>query len=380
MENHPIPQNVTGFQFKLIGDMTIKQFVYLASGVVSGWFFFSLPIIPFIKLPISTFFILTGITFAFMPVAGRPIDIMVANFIRSFFAPTQYVYRKTYQDGWLPNKEIVIKASSTVHAIQANLQTLPKTETKNLASSSAYNSPIIISQPSTSHIVSMSEVLIDELEKQKEKDNESLKEKEQTLEEKPEDARTKEAKLDKDPNASLGLHQKVLSLEEQLQEILGQKEQLAQQIVELEKKLNLQKKTISLPTTLVPKTPTQNVRIVPANMAKTVGLPLRTDAPNVITGIVTDPRGNPLPNILVEIKDKEGNPVRAFKTSVLGQFASAKALSNGVYVIEFEDPKAQNKFDTIELNVTGEVIIPIEVKSIDTREELRKSLFGKQAN
>jgi len=368
MENHPIPQNVTGFQFKLIGDMTIKQFVYLAGGVVSGWFFFSLPIIPFIKLPISTFFILTGITFAFIPIVGRPIDIVLANFIRSFFAPTQYVYRKTYQDSWLPNKEIVIKASSTVHAINANLQTLPKTEPKNLAFSSAYISPIIKSQPSTPHIISTNEAPIDELEK----------EKEQGLEEKLEDAKTKEPKLDKDSNPSLGLHQKVLSLEEQLRQILGQKEQLAQQIVELEKKLNFQKKTIFSPTTLAPKAPTQNVRIIPGNMAKTAGLLLTPDAPNVITGIVTDPRGNPLPNILVEIKDKEGNPVRAFKTSILGQFASATALSNGVYTVAFEDPKAQNKFDMIELSVTGKVIIPIEVKSIDTREELRKSLFGGQ--
>ncbi|EKD47460.1 MAG: hypothetical protein ACD_66C00049G0001, partial [uncultured bacterium] len=28
MEQHPVPQNVTGFQFKLIGDITLKQFAY----------------------------------------------------------------------------------------------------------------------------------------------------------------------------------------------------------------------------------------------------------------------------------------------------------------------------------------------------------------
>lgn len=319
MENHPIPQNVTGFQFKLIGDITIKQFVYLAAGSVSGWFFFSLPIAPFVKFPLSSFFILVGISFAFIPIAGRPIDVMVANFIKSLFNPTLYIYRKTGQGSWLPNE-----------------------------------------QP------------VDEFEKQKEK--------EETLEKELEDAKTKEAKLDKKSPTSFDVHQKVISLEEQLQEILAQKEQLYQQIVDLQKKLNLQKETILTSTALGSKTPTQSVRKVPKTMTKDVGLILTPDNPNIIAGIVTDPRGNPLPNILVEIKDKENNPVRAFKTSVLGQFASATALSNGAYIIEFEDPKAQNKFDTIELGVKGEVIMPIEVKSVDTREELRRSLFGQHTN
>ena len=69
--------------------------------------------------------------------------------------------------------------------------------------------------------------------------------------------------------------------------------------------------------------------------------------PNVITGIVKDPRGNPLANILVEVKDEQGNAVRAFKTNALGQFASATPLSNGSFTIEFDDPREQNKFDTV---------------------------------
>ena len=67
--------------------------------------------------------------------------------------------------------------------------------------------------------------------------------------------------------------------------------------------------------------------------------------------------------------------MRAFKTNVLGQFISATPLANGVYTISFEDPKAENKFDTIELRVIDEILMPIEIISLDTREELRRSLF-----
>ena len=40
MQQHPVPRNVTGFQFKLVGDMTLKQFGYLAGGVVMGYIAF----------------------------------------------------------------------------------------------------------------------------------------------------------------------------------------------------------------------------------------------------------------------------------------------------------------------------------------------------
>ncbi len=84
---------------------------------------------------------------------------------------------------------------------------------------------------------------------------------------------------------------------------------------------------------------------------------------------------NPLPNILVEVKDPQGNAVRAFKTNALGQFASATPLTNGNYTIEFDDPKILNKFDKVGFAASGAIILPIEVISVDTREELRRSLF-----
>jgi hypothetical protein len=111
-------------------------------------------------------------------------------------------------------------------------------------------------------------------------------------------------------------------------------------------------------------------------MQKSAGLPTAPEFPNVVTGIIKDPRGNPLQNILVEVKDSQGNAVRAFKTNALGQFASATPLTNGEYSIGFEDPREQNKFDTVAFKATGEIILPIEIISVDTREELRRSLFN----
>jgi hypothetical protein len=121
---------------------------------------------------------------------------------------------------------------------------------------------------------------------------------------------------------------------------------------------------------------TKFVRSIPQNMAKSVGLPTTPEFPNILTGIIKDARGNPLPNILVEVKDAQGNAVRAFKTNALGQFASATPLVNGDFTIEFEDQNNQHKFDKVGFKANGEIILPIEIISVDKREELRRSLFN----
>jgi len=95
----------------------------------------------------------------------------------------------------------------------------------------------------------------------------------------------------------------------------------------------------------------------------------------MIIGVTKDARGNALSNILIEVKDKDGNPIRAFKTNGVGRFASATPLINGIYTVEFKDPRAQNKFENMTINISGQIIPPIEAVSIDTREELRRSLF-----
>src|SRR5579872_2124564 len=83
MDNHPIPQDVTGFQFRLIGDMTIKQFAYLAAGVVLAWICLSLPLFILIKFPLVLLFGGTGLIFAFVPLGGRPADVMILYFFKA---------------------------------------------------------------------------------------------------------------------------------------------------------------------------------------------------------------------------------------------------------------------------------------------------------
>src|SRR3989344_4515507 len=67
MEAHPVPQNVTSFEFRLIGDMTLKQFIYLCIGAGTAYIFFVFLAIPapFLAWPVIVISSFLGLVFVF---------------------------------------------------------------------------------------------------------------------------------------------------------------------------------------------------------------------------------------------------------------------------------------------------------------------------
>lgn len=94
LDQHPVPQNVTTFQFRLIGDMTIKQFAYLAFGAILAFVSYKLPLPLLITWPLTAVFALLGVGFAFMPIEDRPMDIWVFSFLKNVYSPTVFVWKK----------------------------------------------------------------------------------------------------------------------------------------------------------------------------------------------------------------------------------------------------------------------------------------------
>lgn len=403
MENHPIPQDITGFQFKLIGNMTVKQFAYLAGGAVLGWICYVLPISGLIKFPFAFIFVITGLSFAFLPVSGRPLDVMISHFIKALFNPTQFVYQRVGRPIYLPLPAIAAGAAAQSQVqtgsglsgerLKAFLDSLPKRPKNKLDEKEMvfFQSlgNVSVPQPAVQPLPDfIPEHVMDKVPVQTPPEEIVPSENEPSTEEfaLEKEAETLKAQLEeakKQEQATAGTvsegqaHQKVLELEQILQETIGQKQDLERQLLSLKKTFEASQKEVYRPSVAkMAKEETKNVRSIPKGMGKSVGLPSTPEFPNLISGIVKDPRANPLSNILVEIKDNGGSPVRAFKTNALGQFTSATPLTNGTYTIEFEDPKEEHKFDTVQFDAIGEVILPIEIISVDKREELRRSLFN----
>ncbi|MCR4263975.1 MAG: hypothetical protein NUV98_04635 [Candidatus Roizmanbacteria bacterium] len=93
MDQHPVPRNVTGFEFQLIGFMTLKQFFYLLFSAGFVLVFWKGPF-GILSVPLATLAAIVGVAFAFLPVQERPMEIWLKNFIVSVYSPTQYLWRQ----------------------------------------------------------------------------------------------------------------------------------------------------------------------------------------------------------------------------------------------------------------------------------------------
>jgi len=93
-KQHAIPQSIMSVEFKIIGDLTLKQFFFLLA-------FFGLAYTCYMTIPVFIVKWLlivllsgSGLCFAFLPLGDRGLDVWIINFLRAMFLPNQFVYRK----------------------------------------------------------------------------------------------------------------------------------------------------------------------------------------------------------------------------------------------------------------------------------------------
>ncbi|MDD3679251.1 MAG: PrgI family protein [Candidatus Shapirobacteria bacterium] len=98
MNQHPIPQHISSYQFRLIGEMTLEQFGKVAGGCIIALVFYALPLPGFVKWFLIILSASSGALFAFVPVEGRPLETWIISFIKSIYSPTEYVWEKSPVD------------------------------------------------------------------------------------------------------------------------------------------------------------------------------------------------------------------------------------------------------------------------------------------
>ena len=90
---HPVPQNVMEVEFKLIGDLTIRQFTYLVlfGGFSGATAYSSIPLI--FKWPLFGLLVLMGLGFAFFPLNDIPLDKWFVNYVKAITKPRLRVWK-----------------------------------------------------------------------------------------------------------------------------------------------------------------------------------------------------------------------------------------------------------------------------------------------
>jgi len=94
MEQHPIPQQISSYEFRLIGSMTLRQFFKLAGGAILAFIFYSSHFPLLIKWPLVLGSAGFGIALAFVPVNERPLETYIITFFKAIFSPTIYLWQK----------------------------------------------------------------------------------------------------------------------------------------------------------------------------------------------------------------------------------------------------------------------------------------------
>lgn len=374
MENHPIPQDVTGFKFKLIGSITVKQFLYLIVPSIVAYIFYSLPLPLVLKIPFVLFSAGAGLVIAFLPIDGRSMDVIFFRFIQAIPSENQYIYRR--------KGALLFSSDFLTRRAPQNLKRVQESEKEKLRKElllarllNAY--PEADQQELTffTTVRALFEEASEAAELTYQQQAAAKKTTPQTAQKQLDQTQAKTASTPppqkKDESAQNGKKSTTPHAHPEEPPLHSLSESKVYRIVK-------EREQKTLLTQDQPKKPGESPtvkKIAPLSSVAS-GFPTLPDVPNIILGVVKDSRGKLLPNILVEVLDQDNNPVRAFKTNMIGQFASATPLPISKYKIVFTDPKKQHEFDTIEISLTGEIFSPLEVTSTDEREKLRRDLFG----
>lgn len=331
MENHPIPQQISSYQFRLVGDMTLKQFLQLAGGILVSLLIYATGLPGLIKWPLIVFFALLGAALAFLPFQERPLEKWILAFFRSVYSPTLYYWKKLqitpvyFQPevagvgavglpGTLPG------ASGTQGDISSN--NLEKGELSFLSRLGEMfaTAPAPAPQPMVIQPLAPS------------------------FSPAPTPATPKPGEM----------------------------------------QINIPQLT---PVTVTPTTgpkfvveekPTGGGDIAATQVTQTLSAqgvgqtqmaqfsvdaapPHPPTEPNIIVGQVMDSQGKIVESAILEIQDEQGRPVRALRSNKLGHFMIVTPLLNGHYTIVVE--KDGYVFDPLGVDVVGSVIPPIAVRS-----------------
>ncbi len=384
---HPVPQNVTSFEFHLVGDMTLKQFVYLASGVGLAYLIFVtlMGSAPLIAIPLIALFALGGVAFAFLPILDRPLDHWVAAFFRAVYTPTQAKWKATAtpkvqvnkEDPAFKNRLGVYLSALEISPPQITPSAPPPVQLFGkgvMPDPSLFPAPA----PSTAPVHPTEQAPVkqsrsplpthDELDKLVEMAKQAQMLQVKIAETEKQINQLKESAA-KNNTGAQSFESQAKAAFENLHHLVEKAEALHEETAKISSIAAHKSPAPSpIPTKVVTPTP---IRLAPnalpfPTVRKPISQPATpagkinlTSSPNVINGIVTDTTGNYLEGVIVIIHNKEGIPVRALKSNKLGQFTGATPLPSGTYALTLE--KDGLTFDTLKIDLTGEIIQPLNI-------------------
>lgn len=358
IQQHPLPQDISSYRFRLIGDMTIKQFASLAISIIVAIFVYGSPLPFFFKYPLAFMFVVLGIGMAFVPLQGRTLDVWIIAFLKSIYAPTLFSWKRTPVEDLNPdtiapaedslqtsapavsNAEIEINKgisttttpASTSQPSQA-VEVVTPVQTEPSSTITPPSNTASVTQATTSETTEVTSITA------------TIAPPTTTTTVIPESSSTAPTEAVQ-PSTT----QTTVSTETT---------PTTPTAVAVSSPISEPKITTpAAETPAIPKTTqeTQPVQAATANLP----IPFTPTTPNTLVGLTISKDNHIIDGVLVEIK-KNGLTTRATKSNKLGQFMFARPLENGVFQILAE--KDGFTFTTYSLELTGEIIRPLKIQA-----------------
>lgn len=335
MQQHPIPQNVTQYQFRLVGDMTLKQFLELCLGLLFAYVFFASNLIFFIKWPLIILSVLFGVGLAFFPIEDRPLDQWIINFLKSIYAPTRFIWKKTNK---VPSLfTFTSKPPEVVNTITKTIKAPPPS-----GGSGSTIKSLDLSELETTRLSSLNSLF-------------SAIPPSQTT---PLPARPR---LIEKPSIQV----RKLKPAAMVAEIPIKPPPAVASTPAPQASVPVSQATASPPTEKVVFTApsaTTTTKFSPSLASpKKITLPASPRLPNLVSGVVVNQDGKLVENAIVQIVENGGLPARAMKTNSLGQFYTSTPLSPGSYLIEVD--KDGLSFPPQQITINDAIFSPIELRA-----------------
>jgi hypothetical protein len=351
-QHHPIPQQISAYQFRLVGDMTLKQFFQVAGGALVSLLFYSSGLPGLIKWPLIIVSFFIGVALAFFPLEDRPLEKWVVSFFKNVYSPTIFFWQKT--------KGAPVFFQEEVPAEVKPKPSVPTRKKEVITSEPVYIQPP--GQPSEGPAAvptsTLPEQISSALSKLEETEKAFLANVTELFRSKklavpiPEKAEPEaEGKPEEKTKKPILPYVTPATIQIKTETAVKRK---TREETEEEPEIKLETHAVA-PVIAEEETASKQMAAFTPKAAP----PLPPTRANTVVGQVMDADGKIVEGAILEIKDASGRPVRAFKTNKLGHFMIATPLLKGNYEIITE--KEGLEFEPVAFKASGEIIPPMAI-------------------
>jgi hypothetical protein len=405
MKEHAIPQDITGYKFHIVGNMTLKQFAEVAIGFVIAFFIYKTNLYFPVKWMLIAFFSSFGAALAFLPIEERPLDHWVTTFFAILYKPTKFYWKRKAKipEPFLfkPNQETksqidtidlspqrreriseYLQSVKTVreedqeeiyykqrsaqllsifddHSLKIDYSRFEKLKQKpNLKVQVRSLIGVEVEEEPITETIEQPVILDQEIEKGFYLEQTEIVLEKQTREYDPVEKKLTQAK-DVAPEITIPEIENI-----HVEEVYkNEQESMGGDISEQNKQSEEEQQEAAYVEEINTTTQETTDESASATHNKDLPFPTKPSKPNKLVGMTLTKDDDLINGATITLRDENSNPVTAVKSNALGQFFISSQLPNGKYNIIVK--KEGLTFYPITISLEGKTVDPLEIRSAE---------------